>query len=130
MKQFAVRPSKIDGRGVFAALPLPPRRKLGEVRGNLVRLPDARRAAEGNAKIYLIELSRRWALDCSKERPFKYLNHSCQPNCYLRVYRKRVEVYSLRSIPAGTELTVDYGLTPHKDGMICHCGSATCKKRL
>jgi SET domain-containing protein len=130
MNRLAVRPSRIHGRGVFAVSTLPQRRKLGEIQGELVRLPQARRAAERQAKIYLIELNRRWALDCSTERPFKYLNHSCRPNCYLRIYRKRVEVYTLRRIVAGTELTVDYGLTPHKNGMACLCGSARCKKRL
>ena len=130
MKPLAVRASRIHGRGVFAALALPQRRKLGEIEGELVRLPQARHAAERRAKIYLIELNRRWALDCSRKRPFKFLNHSCQPNCYLRIYRKRVEVYTLRRIAAGTELTVEYGLTPHKDGMVCHCESARCKERL
>ena len=130
MNKLAVRASGIHGRGVFSMVPLRKRRKLGEVQGQLVRLPQARSVAERQARIYLIEISHRWALDCSKLPPFKYLNHSCQPNCYLRIYRQRVEVYTLKPIPAGTELTVDYGLTPHKGGMACRCGAADCKRRL
>ena len=130
MNSLVVRPSKINGRGVFASAALPARRKIGEVIGEWVRLPEARRAAERQAKIYLIELSRRWALDCSKIPPFKYLNHSCRPNCYLRIHRDCVEVYTLREIAAGSELTVNYGETPHKGGMVCRCGAPGCKQRL
>lgn len=130
MKPVAVRRSRINGRGLFAQTALPGRRKLGEIEGQLVRLPGARRRIEGQARIYFIELTRRHALDCTRGNAFKYLNHSCRPNCYLRIYRERVEVYTLRSIPRGDELTVDYGATPHRGGMACTCGARDCKQRL
>ena len=95
-----VRTSKIQGRGLFAVTNLPGRRKLGEISGQLVKLPLARKAIETAPQIYFIELSSRWALECSEGNQFKHLNHSCVPNCYLRVFEKRVEVYTLRRIPA------------------------------
>jgi hypothetical protein len=107
---------------------LPRRRKLGEISGTLERLPRARAVVANLPKIYLIELSRRYALDCARGNSFKYLNHSCEPNCYLRTCGKRVEVYTLHHIKAGTELTVDYGVTPHKTGMKCACGAARCRR--
>jgi len=122
-----VRRSPIQGRGVFAATHLPARRKLGEISGELVRLPMARKAIENAGQIYFIELTRTWALECSEGNAFKHLNHSCAPNCYLRVINKRVEVYTLCDIEAGMELTVDYGITPHKGGMRCQCGVANCR---
>lgn len=125
-----LRHSGIHGRGLFAQAELPGRRKLGELDGELVKLPEARRAVEKSDAIYLIELSRRYALDCSRSNHFRFLNHSCRPNCYLRIYRRRVEVYTLRSIPAESELTIDYGLTPHKGGMLCQCGAARCRGRI
>ena len=124
------RASKIHGLGVFAAFALPGRRKLGELTGRLVRLPQARHAVQECDRIYMVELSRRIALDCSRGNEFKYLNHSCHPNCYLRVVRRRVEVYSLKPIAVGTELTIDYGETPHKGGMACSCRAENCKRRL
>lgn len=129
-ERIVVRDSKINGRGVFATGLLPKRRKLGEISGDLVQLPQARQAVERCSKIYFIELSRRLALDCSRGNDFKHLNHSCLPNCYLRVHLNRVEVYTLRKIPAGSELTVNYGVTPHVGGMICSCGAAGCVGRL
>jgi SET domain-containing protein len=122
-----VRSSKIQGRGLFATTNLPSRRKLGEISGQLVKLPLARKAIEAAPQIYFIELSRRWALECSQGNQFKHLNHSCAPNCYLRAFGKRVEVYTLRRIAAGAELTVDYGVTPHKGGMRCTCGASGCR---
>lgn len=106
---------------------LPGRRKLGEITGRLVRLPDARKAIEQAERIYFIELTSSWALECSDGNQFKHLNHSCSPNCYLRIIGNRVEVYTLRPIHPGAELTVDYGETPHQGGMRCQCGAANCR---
>lgn len=78
----------------------------------------------------LVEFSRRWALDLTSGNAFRHLNHSCQSNCYLRVFRRRVEVYSRGPIPAGEELTVDYGETMHRGGMTCRCGAARCRSKI
>lgn len=126
--ELAVRRSGIQGRGIFAVRELPGRRKLGEVTGKRVLLPEARRAVARQPRIYLVELTRRYALDCSTGNDFRHLNHSCQPNCYMRIHHGRVEVYSRsRPISGGTELTVDYGATPHEGGMSCRCGAPKCK---
>jgi len=122
-----VRASSLQGRGLFATTNLPGRRKLGEISGQLVRLPQARKAIESAERIYFIELTDTWALECSDGNQFKHLNHSCTPNCYLRIIGKRVEVYTLRAISRGAELTVDYGETPHKGGMRCQCGLPNCR---
>lgn len=129
-KKLRIRRSGIHGRGVCAATALAARRKIGEVGGRWVRLPEARRRAERRRKIYLIELSRRLALDCSRGNALGLLNHSCEPNCFLRVFRRRVEVYALRAIRRGEELTVDYGQTPHRGGMACRCGRPACRGRI
>ena len=125
-----VRSSRINGRGLFAGANLPGRRKLGEISGVLVRMPGAWKKVEKSDKIYLIELNPRQALECSSGNSFRYLNHSCAANCYMRIIRNRVEIYTRRPIKAGAELTVNYGATPHKDGMRCACGAANCKGRL
>ncbi len=82
---LVARASRINGRGVFARRALPARRKVGEVTGQLVRLPAARRRVENRRRIFLVELSTRTALDCSAGNVLRHLNHACAPNCYLRV---------------------------------------------
>ena len=126
-KATEIRLSPIQGRGLFACISLQRRRKLGEISGRLVKLPQARKDIESSEQIYFIELTDTWALECSDGNQFKHLNHSCTPNCYLRIIGKRVEVYTLQSISCGAELTVDYGETPHKGGMRCRCGAPNCR---
>ena len=123
--------SAIHGRGLIAQMELPARRRIGVISGKLVKLPEGRRAVENLPVIYFVELTSRWALDCSEGNKFKHINHSCRPNCYLRIAGKRVvEIYTLRKIPAKAELTCDYSLTPHKNGMTCRCGHSNCKGKL
>lgn len=126
----AIGPSPIQGRGLFACMNLPGRRKVGEISGRLVRLPQARKDIERAERIYFIELTDKWALECSEGNQFKHLNHSCSPNSFLRIIGKRVEVYTLRPIKRGEELTVDYGETPHQGGMHCRCGAPNCRSIL
>lgn len=122
--------SRIHGRGLFAAAAIARRCKLGDLTGELRRLPAARREQLQRKVMQLVEVSRRWALDCTRGNAFRHLNHSCQPNCYLRVIRRRVEVYSRGPVPAGAELTVDYGETMHRGGMRCSCGSPACRSSI
>lgn len=39
----------------------------------------------------------------------RFINHSCAPNCEVRIRNRRVFIFALRSIPAGEELSYDYG---------------------
>jgi SET domain-containing protein len=123
-----VRRSGVHGRGVFACAAIRGRRRIGLVGGRLVTLPQARRAVEQRDMIFLVELDATCALDCSRGNAFGHLNHSCRPNCYLRIWKRTVEVYPLRAIAPGEELTVDYGVTPHRGGMACRCGAPGCRK--
>lgn len=127
---FKVARSRIHGRGLFTGGVIPRRMKLGELSGVLRPIREANRDQLHRAVIKMVEISRRWALDCTHGNHFSMLNHSCQANCYLRIVRRRVEVYSLRRIAGGQELTVDYGETMHPDGMGCRCGVPGCRSRL
>ena len=127
---FTIAKSAVHGIGVFTLAKHPARKKVGELTGKLVRLPEARRMVQHRARIFLVEIDRRWALDCSGGSHLGHVNHRCKPNCYLRIIGKRVEMYALRGIPANTELTIDYGATPHANGMRCVCGDTNCKDRL
>lgn len=128
--RFAVRRSRIHGRGLFAVAAVPRRMKLGELSGVLRRVAAARRDMRRRGVIHLVEFDARWGLDCTRGNGFRHLNHSCAANCYLRRVARRVEVYSRRAIAAGEELTVDYGATQHRGGMPCGCGAPGCRGRL
>jgi SET domain-containing protein len=126
-----VKPSAIDGHGVFAAVPIRSQKKIGEIRGESVSVEEARIRATRHERIMIVELSARRAIDFSKSAdPMRFTNHSCRPNARLCTDYGRVEFYALRDIAAGEELTVDYGQTHHQGRLACRCGAAGCRGAL
>ena len=126
---LVVGKSAIQGKGLFTDMRLPRRRKIGELTGELISVREARRRAKGAKRIAIVELSTTKAIDGScGDSPFQYVNHCCTPNVFIRIAHNRVEFYTLKAIPAGTELTCDYGESHHEGKLPCQCGSARCKK--
>lgn len=123
--------SRIDGFGVFAAEPVPPRLKIGEIRGEPIGIAEARRRAAGQQRIMIVEVSHKTAIDASKSTdPMRFTNHSCAPNARLVIRGGRIEFYALRAIETGEEVTVDYGETHHEGRLVCRCGAPGCVGRL
>ncbi len=122
-----VKPSRIDGRGAFAAEAVPARRKIGEIRGEAISVREARRRAKGQRRIMIVELSETRAIDASRSAdPLRFTNHSCRPNAVLRIRQGRVEFYAMRDIAPGEEITANYGETHHEGRLACRCGAPGC----
>ena len=127
----AVRPSAIDGQGAFAAEAIPARRKIGEIRGQSISVREARIRVKGQSRIMMVEVSATRAIDASHSTdPLRFTNHSCRANAVLRIRQGRVELYAMRDIAPGEELTVDYGPTHHAGQLVCRCGAPLCVGRL
>jgi len=129
-QKFAVenRPSAIDGTGAFAAEDIPAYKKIGEIRGESISVKEAHRRVRGVARIMMIEVSDKRAIDASQSTdPLRYTNHCCTPNTMLRIRQGRVELYARRAIVAGEELTADYGETHHAGKLPCQCGAPNCR---
>ncbi|MFN9109891.1 MAG: SET domain-containing protein [Lacibacter sp.] len=127
-----VKKSRIAGMGAYAVKSIPRRKKLGNMAGEIISFREARRRVKfqkGNA-LLMVEFNHDpIALDASINRnALSYINHSCEPNTYMRRAFRRVEFYSLRPIKKGEELTCDYGETHHDGKLPCRCGAATCRK--
>jgi SET domain-containing protein len=132
-QKFAVdvKASAIDGHGAFAAEAIPPRLKIGEIRGESISVVEARIRATRAERIMIVELSDKKAIDFSKSRdPMRYTNHSCQPNARLCIRQGRVEFYAVKAIKPGDEITVDYGETHHEGRLRCQCGAPGCRGAL
>ena len=124
---LTVGPSRFAGRGLFAGTRIPARAKIGEYEGEKISLAEARRRARGRKVVAIVELDR-FALDAKGMRHgFRWINHSCEPNTYFRCTPDRAEVYALRSIRAGEELTCDYGESQHEGKLPCRCGASNCR---
>jgi hypothetical protein len=75
-----------------------------------------------------VEFGDGRAMDASMSgNIFRYINHSCAPNAYMRIFHGHVEFYALRTIHPGEEITCRYGETHHAGKLPCNCGSAYCQ---
>ena len=123
---LVVGPSPITGRGLFAGCAIPRRAKIGEFEGEVIPLAEARRRAAGLRIVAIVELDRK-AIDARGMRTgFRFINHSCAPNTFMRRTKDRAEFYALRDIAAGEELTVDYRPSHHDGRLRCRCGAPRC----
>jgi hypothetical protein len=116
------------GRGVFSAERIRGGQIIGEVTGTVSHDPDT------VGSEYCIELGGDMTLDPAP--PFRFLNHSCQPNCELFTWEDEEEakpgvpprmlLQTLTTIRAGEELTIDYAW-PADMAIPCGCQSSHCR---
>jgi SET domain-containing protein len=120
-------PSPIHRWGIFAAEPIPARRRVIRYTGQRINVREAWRRRI-RQHLYLFWLSSRFAIDGAiGGSGAEFINHSCDPNLCARVTRGRIVLVSLRPIAAGEELTLDYHLTGDCREIACSCGAATCR---
>jgi len=123
-----VAPSPITGRGLFAGCFIRRRAKIGEFEGEVIPIAEARRRAARLKIVAIVELDRK-AIDARGMRTgFRFINHSCQPNTFMRRTKDRAEFYALRDIAKDEELTVDYRPSHHEGRLRCRCGAPGCHR--
>lgn len=114
------------GLGVFACCELEVDQLVAEIRGRIVI--DGDYGSE-----YCVDLGDDATLEPGE--PFRFLNHSCDPNCELilwrsrRVHSRRISrlwLQTTRAIAAGDELTIDYAW-PADAAIRCDCQSKNCR---
>lgn len=94
---LSIQKSTINGKGCFATVYFPHRRKIAEYTGE--RIPDleAQRRAH-RAKLRICDVDGAWSIDGSRGgNGTHYINHSCEPNAYVRTIHGHV-VFSLCEI--------------------------------
>jgi uncharacterized protein len=132
--RVAVRPSPIDGLGVFAAAPID-HGEIVEVLGGTILevlggtiLTDAQVQAmiDRGERYDGIVLGPNQQLAIDSSWPGSYGNHSCDPNLWMG---DAVTISTRRRVAAGEELTVDYAVFTATAGwsMPCRCGSRLCR---
>ncbi|HMF55389.1 MAG TPA: SET domain-containing protein-lysine N-methyltransferase [Pyrinomonadaceae bacterium] len=124
---LTIKASPIDGKGCFATRLFPRGRKIAEYEGERIASREARRRA-GRRKLRICEVDERWSIDGSRGgNGTHYINHSCRPNCYMKILYGHVLFFSLRDIHPGEEITLDYVSTLHSDKKRCTCGALDCR---
>ena len=128
IKKFRVGRSN-TGLGLFATETIKKRELIVEYTGRLISNAKARELEWVRANRYLFELNSRWTIDGSSRRNIaRYVNHACDPNAEAETVRGRMMYRAIKRIPAGTQITIDYGeeyvdLFLAKTG--CKCAACT-----
>ncbi len=114
------------GNGVYATKSFDADEVVGQVQGYIVYDRD-------HYSDYCIDLSE----DCSLEpaAPFRFVNHSCSPNCQFVHYDLEAEdkivgaeiwLETIRPLAADEQLTIDYAW-PASGAILCECESDNCR---
>lgn len=110
---------------------IPAKKKLGNMAGEIISYKEAQHRVKQQPEgaLLMVEFDNDpIALDAGVNRnELSYINHSCDPNTYMRRAYRKVEFYSLRKIRKGEELTCDYGETHHDGQLPCRCGAVNCR---
>ena len=125
--QVRVGPSRIAGQGLFAVEPIKKGTRIIQYIGEKISSRErARRLAAGNA--YIFHLTYRYAIDGQTlENTARYINHSCDPNCEVEKTPDTIWIVALRDIPAGEELSYNYGYDARNyQENPCNCGAPNC----
>lgn len=117
--------------GAYALTNIAARKKLGNMGGEIISYREAQKRVKrqpGNV-LFMVEFDHgNIALDASvNSNELRYINHSCDPNTFMRRAYRKVEFYTLRPVKKGEELTCDYGETHHEGTLPCRCGAASCR---
>lgn len=122
-----VRPSRI-GLGIFTKGIIPANVPIKEFRGKVFTLDELPQ----DSSVYLQMGPNLFLGPIGTVNGVDYINHSCNPNCYIHVLGNRAILYSLYVIPANSELTFDYSTTSTDTldswKMNCECGYNKCRK--
>jgi uncharacterized protein len=124
---LTIRPSGIQGKGCFSVVPFKRGRKIAEYEGERITSAEAKRRAN-RRKLRICAVNNRWSLDGSKGgNGTHYINHSCEPNAFMKVLYDHILFIAMRDITAGEEITIDYYSTLHSDTKRCTCGAHSCR---
>ena len=118
------RRSAISGWGVYAAQSIDEDTKIVEYKGQLVSQAEAWRRESRylpRQRIWLFTINTRWARDAAVGgNVARYVNHACDPNCYVEIEGRHIWILASRKIRRGEELTYDYN-TDGVAGIPCRC---------
>jgi len=127
LKDKVVAKDSGSGLGLFAKKDFKKDAVIGRIKGKVVS-----EAAQDPR--YVMELGNDMLL--VPKEPFRYLNHSCKPNCEIFDWEdekpdsktgvKDLYLGVLKNVKAGSELTIDYAW-PADFAIPCLCGSKKCR---
>jgi uncharacterized protein len=124
---LSIKESAIEGRGCFSVANFKGGKKIAEYTGEKIKNAEANRRAN-RRKLRIGAINGRWSLDGSRGgNGTHYINHSCEPNAYMKILYEHILFIALRDIVPGEEITIDYESTLHSNKKRCTCGAPSCR---
>ncbi len=107
---IVVQPSPIQGLGIFTQKACQPNEIIMVITGEVLDSEECLRRENEENNVYIFYLDEHRYLDTSQSGKIRYINHHCEPNCYV-IERDSDSLYlvAARQIAAGEEITIDYG---------------------
>ncbi len=130
-KLYKIKKSRIDNRGLYAALDIKKNTKIIEYKGKIITVKETETNPkfDNDKAIYLFNLNKKYDLDGDfKYNTARLINHSCDPNCEVDGIGLKLWIYAIKDIKKNEELTYDYGFSFDKDykDFPCRCGAKRC----
>jgi SET domain-containing protein len=118
------RRSKVHGWGVFADTRITKNTRIIDYAGEKISHQESSRREQRYMKrgtIWCFQINRRWVRDARVGGNIaRFINHSCQPNCYVHILGDVIWIRAARNIRKGEELTYDY-MTDGEGQIRCRC---------
>ncbi len=135
-EKFEIKSSNLEGSGCFATEVIKAGESICTSKGEAISFKELKnRYKTGKEKVCNpLQIGEKEYLNL--DEPYIFFNHSCNPNAGIR---KKGELFALRDIKKGEEITYDYSTTEwtyEKFGkfkewsMECHCKARNCRGTL
>ena len=137
--RIIVRCSPVHGRGVFATRALVAGELICEYLGERISWDEAvRRHPRDPAQpdhTFYFDVGNGTVIDGAVGgNSARWINHACRPNCEAEDRDGRIFIRTVKRVPAGEELCIDYALFVDgrytrqlRERYACHCGAADCR---
>lgn len=118
--RLRIAPSRIDGLGLFAGRSFASGERLCRLTGEVKHRPQR------SLPNWIGIAPGLWV---DPNPPLQHINHSCEANA---AFGPRRQLFALRPIAKGEEITLDYSTTESDPywSMPCGCGAQQCRKML
>jgi uncharacterized protein len=118
------RHSSIQGWGVFATRRITKNKRIIDYAGEKISSRESLRRERRYLKaghIWCFKLNRLYVRDAARGGNIaRFINHSCEPNCYTQIVGDTIWIRAARNIRRGEELTYDYA-TDGEGTIQCKC---------
>ena len=138
-RRIQVRRSGVHGRGVFALQDIAEGEVIVEYEGAVISYEESQRRHPHDPAnphhTFFFQIDGERVIDGGDGgNAARWINHSCDPNCFAEEVDERIFISALRNIYAGEELGYDYGLIIEerytaklKADYACRCGAPDCR---